>query len=113
MQSIPPTGTTPLAKREAQLAWSMLLPTIMSVALVVVLPLLAIFWISVKTVSLADLRPPTPIVREDVRGEGQDLSIRYRIRNYSPEKAISNVHMSDINPSSITIKGTLPEICRL
>ena len=113
MQSIPPTGTTPLAKREAQLAWSMLSPTIISVALVVVLPLLAIFWISVKPVSLADLRPPTPIVREDVRGDGQDLSIRYRIRNSSPEKAISNVTLSDIIPSSVSISGTLPDICRL
>ena len=42
----PPSGTGPLARREARLAWGLLLPTITAVALVVLLPLLAIFWIS-------------------------------------------------------------------
>ena len=64
----PPTGTGPLARREARLAWGMLFPTIAIVSLVVVLPLLAIFWISFKPVQLADLRPPEVVVREDLRG---------------------------------------------
>ena len=37
----PPTGSGPLARREAQLAWGLLFPTIAAVSLVVVLPLLA------------------------------------------------------------------------
>ncbi|MGI9394850.1 MAG: sugar ABC transporter permease, partial [Boseongicola sp.] len=60
--SFPPTGVGPLAKREARLAWSLLSPTITAVALVVVLPLLAIFWISVKPVELGDLRAPEVVL---------------------------------------------------
>ena len=63
----PPKGTTPLARREARLAWGLLLPTLVSVAVVVLLPLLAIFWISFKPIGLADLRPPAPVVREALR----------------------------------------------
>ena len=61
----PPIGTGSLGKREARLAWGLLFPTITAVSLVVVLPLLAIFWISFKPVELADLRPgcvvPLPV----------------------------------------------------
>ncbi len=113
MQPTPPLGTTPLAKREARLAWSLLAPTIISVALVVVLPLFAIFWISVKPVSLADLRPPAPIVREDVRGSGDELTIRYRIRNSSQDRLISGVTISDTLPGGVQVSGALPEVCRV
>ena len=66
----PPKGTGPLQRREARLAWSLLLPTISIVSLVVILPLLAIFWISFKPIGLADLRPVAPVVREDLRNAG-------------------------------------------
>ena len=52
----PPTTTGPLQKREARLAWGLLFPTIAIISAVVVLPLLAIFWISFKPIGLADLR---------------------------------------------------------
>ncbi len=39
--------------------------------MVVLLPLLAIFWISVKPVALADLRPPAVVLREDLRGDAE------------------------------------------
>ncbi len=108
----PPTGTTPLAKREARLAWGLLLPTLASVALVVVLPLLAIFWISFKPIGLADLRPPTPVVREALRGSGDDLRIEYRLRNSSREKEISNVVLTDTLPDGLAV-GELPGACSL
>ena len=85
----PPTGTGALAKREARLAWTLLAPTIISVSLVVILPLLAIIWISFKPFTLSDLRPPAPIVRESLRGSGDDLRIEYRLRNSSQEIAIA------------------------
>jgi len=113
MQPTPLLGTTPLAKREARLAWGLLAPTIISVALVVVLPLFAIFWISVKPVSLADLRPPAPIVREDVRGSGDELTVRYRIRNSSQDRVISDVTIGDTLPEGVQVSGTLPEVCRV
>jgi ABC-type sugar transport system permease subunit len=64
MTAPPPTGTGPLARREARLAWGLLLPTLISRRAGRVLPLLAIFWISFKPIGLADLRPPAPVVRE-------------------------------------------------
>jgi multiple sugar transport system permease protein len=107
----PPKGTGPLAKREARLAWSLLLPTLSAVMLVVLLPLLAILWISFKPVGLADLRPVAPVVREDVRNVGDpDQLIRYRIRNPSQDDPITNVVLRDVLPDGVTL-GDLPEAC--
>ena len=101
----PPRGTGPLAKREARLAWGLLSPTLIAVALVVVLPLLAIFWISVKPVSLADLRPPEVVLREDLRGDaeavGDEANIRYRLRNSSQEQPIGGVSFTDVIPEGL------------
>ncbi|SIS90041.1 carbohydrate ABC transporter permease [Paracoccus saliphilus] len=105
-----PTHTTPLARREARLAWGMMLPTLISVALIVVLPLLAVFWISFKPISLADLRAPTPVISERVRGEGEERRAEYRLRNSSQDKAIRNVVIEDSLPSDL-IKGPLPDGC--
>ncbi|WP_300036835.1 carbohydrate ABC transporter permease [uncultured Roseobacter sp.] len=105
--AVPPKGTGPLARLEARLAWSLLAPTITAVALVVVLPLLAIFWISVKPVSLSDLRPPEMVLREDIRGDtdtaGDAANIRYRLRNSSQEQPIANVTFRDVIPEGLTV----------
>lgn len=112
----PPIGTGPLAKREARLAWGLLSPTIAAVALVVVLPLLAIFWISVKPVKLADLRAPEVVLREDIRGDddavGDQANIRYRLRNSSQEQPISGVTLTDVLPEGLRVTG-LDERCGL
>ena len=114
---VPPTGTGPLAKREARLAWGMLFPTIAIVGLVVVLPLLAIFWISFKPVGLADLRAPEVVVREDLRGRpeapGDPGEIRYRLRNSSPDAAITGVTLTDTLPPGLTLAGDLDPRCTL
>ncbi|WP_438957323.1 carbohydrate ABC transporter permease [Cognatiyoonia sp.] len=103
----PPTGIGPLAKHEARLAWGLLFPTISAVALVVVLPLLAIFWISFKPVQLADLRAPEVVLREDIRGDdeavGDEANIRYRLRNSSQEQMIGGVTFSDVIPEGLTV----------
>ena len=112
----PPVGTGPLAKREARLAWGLLFPTITAVALVVVLPLLAIFWISVKPVELADLRAPEVVLREDIRGDdeavGDQANIRYRLRNSSQEQPITGVSLSDVVPEGLRV-GELDPRCAL
>ena len=109
----PPKGTGPLRRREARLAWSLLLPTVAVVSLVVILPLLAIFWISFKPIGLADLRPVAPIVREDLRDAGEpDQAVRYRLQNRSQDTPIENVVMTDTVPSGATL-GALPEPCAL
>ncbi|NNE89564.1 MAG: sugar ABC transporter permease [Silicimonas sp.] len=103
----PPVETGPLAKREARLAWGLLFPTITAVALVVVLPLLAIFWISVKPVELGDLRAPEVVLREDIRGDdeavGDEASIRYRLRNSSQEQPITGVSLTDTLPDGLRV----------
>ncbi|MBF9029673.1 ABC transporter permease subunit [Rhodobacterales bacterium HKCCE3408] len=109
----PPTGTTRLARREARLAYGLLAPTLISVALVVILPLLAIFWISVKPIGLADLRPTAPVVREQVRGEGDELRVEYRLRNSSQEDAILNVVLTDTLPDGVEVAGDLPADCEI
>lgn len=109
----PPTGTGALAKREARLAWGLLAPTLISVALVVVLPLLAVFWISFKPFTLSDLRPPAPIVRESLRGSGEEMRIEYRVRNSSQDEVIQGVTLGDRLPEGVRIVGDLPEPCTL
>ena len=110
MQKVPPSGLGPLGKREERLAWGMLLPTILSVSLIIILPLCAIFWISLKPISLADLRPPTVLVKEQLKGQinaaGDAAKIRYRIRNSSQSKPLTDVTISDIIPDSFDIQST-------
>ncbi|MEL6584944.1 MAG: sugar ABC transporter permease [Pseudomonadota bacterium] len=105
--STPPRGAGPLARREARLAWGLLFPTLAAVSLVVLLPLLAIFWISVKPVGLADLRAAEPVVRADIRGDleapGDEAILRYRTRNSSPKAAITGVVLNDTLPPGLTI----------
>ncbi|MEP1200942.1 ABC transporter permease subunit [Tateyamaria sp.] len=104
----PPVGTGPLAKREARLAWGLLFPTIAAVALVVVLPLLAIFWISFKPVELGDLRAPEVTLREDIRGDAEKVgdtpTIRYRLRNSSQEQPITGVTFADVVPEGLVVQ---------
>ena len=106
--SEPPTGTGPLLKREARLAWGLLFPTIAIVSAVVILPLLSIFWISFKPIGLADLRPPAPVVREALRGSGDELRIQYRLRNSSQSEVISGVTLTDVIPDGVIINSSDP-----
>ncbi|MCF4098314.1 carbohydrate ABC transporter permease [Maritalea mediterranea] len=109
--STQPITKTPLARREERLAWGLLAPTLTSVALVVLLPLLAIFWISFKPISLADLRPPAPIVKESLRGAEDKLRIEYRVRNSSRTKPIFDVTLTDQLPDLVTLTEAVPELC--
>jgi multiple sugar transport system permease protein len=105
--STQPKGTGPLQKREARLAWGMLAPTLISASLVVILPLLAIFWISFKPIGLADLRVPTPETYERIRGNidapGDEAILEYRLTNSSREEPITDVTMRDVLPEGLTI----------
>jgi len=107
-----PTGTGPLQKREAKLAWRLLAPTLISASLVVILPLLAIFWISFKPIKLADLRVPTPEVYERIRGDinnpGDEALLELRLTNSSRDTAISNVTLRDVIPEGMTILALDP-----
>lgn len=105
--AVPPERAGPLAKREARLAWALLFPTVFSVSLVVLLPLLTIFWVSFKPIGLEDLRPPETVVREQLRGRpaqaGDEATIRYRVRNSSQDKPIQGVSIADTLPDGLDI----------
>jgi len=105
-----------MRKREAKLAFGMLLPTALIVVLVVLGPLLANFWISVKPVELADLRAPTALVTERLRGDaeavGDEVELEYRIRNSSPNQPVREAAFTDTIPAGLTITG-LDERCIL
>ncbi|MEM7396145.1 MAG: sugar ABC transporter permease, partial [Verrucomicrobiota bacterium] len=112
----PPTTVGPLTRREARLAWGLLSPTLFSVALVVILPLLAIFWISFKPVQLSDLRPTTPEAYERIRGDlenpGDEAILEYRLSNSSREQGIRDVRMTDVIPQGLTLLE-VDERCQL
>ncbi|MDW4497234.1 sugar ABC transporter permease [Sulfitobacter sp. D35] len=110
--AVPPKGTGPLARREARLAWGLLLPTLLIVSAVVVIPLLSIFWISFKPIGLADLRPPAPVIRESLRGSGEEMRIEYRLRNSSRSETISGVTLRDTLPEGLT-PGALDPRCAI
>lgn len=113
---LPPAGTGPLQRREARLAWGLLAPTLASVAIVVVLPLIAIFWISIKPINLSDLRPPSPEAYERVRGDldvaGAEAVLEYRLKNSSREFPVSGVKLRDTLPDGLSITELDPR-CRL
>ena len=58
-----------LSIREKKLAYSLVLPTMILVLSIVIIPLLANFWISFKPISLGDLRPPKLILKENLRSK--------------------------------------------
>jgi len=108
----PPTTTGKLALRDARFAWSMLLPTVAIISIVVILPMLAIFWISFKPIKLPDLRPTVPLVQESFRTTEDGYAIRYRIRNSSQAIPISDVFFEDTIPESVSITE-LPDFCAM
>ena len=107
-------GEGALARREKRLAYSLLLPTFALVLGIILLPLLANFWISFKPVTLADLRPPQLIVKEQLRGklaaEGDTARIEYRFRNSSIKYPLGEVSFTDTLPDGIKITG-LDDAC--
>ncbi|MCP4382723.1 MAG: sugar ABC transporter permease [Hyphomicrobiales bacterium] len=100
----------PMARREARLAAGMLAPTFFIVFAIVLIPLLANFWISAKPVKLADLRPPMPVASERVRGDidvaGSELLIQYRLRNSSQKEEIRNIVLVDELPPGLTVQSS-------
>ncbi|MEJ8473653.1 carbohydrate ABC transporter permease [Roseibium algae] len=114
--AVPPKGVGPMQRREVRLAFLMLAPTFLIILVIVLGPLLANFWISVKPVGLADLRPPAVLVNERVRGKpkvaGDVVTLEYRLRNSSQDKEIRHVVLNDTLPIGF-VPGKLPDACRL
>ncbi len=113
----PPKGRGPLGKSEMLLAYSMILPTLLIVLSIVLLPLLANFWISFKPVQLGDLRAPSVISNERIRptpeAVGDTAEISYRLRNSSQKGAITGIELSDDFPAGLSLAGVLDSRCQL
>ncbi len=105
--AVPPQGTGQLARRERRLAYAFLLPTILIVLAIVLGPLLANVWISVKSVRLADLRPPTLFVNERMRGSpvaaGDAATLQYRLRNSSQDRPLEDASFADRVPNGLRV----------
>ena len=105
-----------LARREKRLAYILLMPTFLLVLAVVLLPLLANFWISVKPVTLAELRPPSLILKEQVRGDfaaaGDEARLEYRYRNSSIKYPLEDVVFTDSLPAGVEVTS-LDQACGL
>ena len=101
-----------LARRERRLAYALLMPTFLLVLAVVLLPLLANFWISVKPVTLAELRPPSLILKEQVRGDlaaaGDEARLEYRYRNSSIKYPLEEVVFTDSLPTGVVVTSLDP-----
>ena len=85
---------------------------------VVLLPLVATFWISVKPVQLTDLRAPEPIAKLRVKGEptqaGDQLSLQFRLRNSSQYKPVENIRLQTTMPAGIVVdEATVDQRCGL
>lgn len=107
INSTPPKKAGPLAKGETRLAYAMIVPTFLVVLSIVLVPLLANFWISFKPVVLGDLRPPTPLANERLTGApkavGDAIELTYRLRNSSQRGAIADVVFEDPIPPGIVV----------
>ncbi len=95
----------------------MILPTLLIVLSIVLLPLLANFWISFKPVQLGDLRPPAVVANERLRptpqAAGDASEISYRLRNASQRGNVTAVVMRDTLPEGLEISADLDERCVL
>ena len=74
------------------------------------------FWISFKPISLSDLRPPKPLIKERLKGkleiEGDKGEIHYRIRNSSRDQIINNVKLLDTIPRGLKVLN-LDDRCQI
>ena len=114
--AFPPKGIGPLQRREMRLAYSLLIPTFLIVLSIVLVPLLANFWISAKPVGLADLRPARALMNERLRPStfeavGDEGIIQYRLRNSSQTDPITDVAFTDPIPAGL--EATAPESCTI
>ena len=99
-----------MAQRERRLAYWMLSPTLAIILAIVLFPLLANFWISFKPIELADLRAPSLIVNERLRGSleqaGDEARLEYRVRNSSQRQELLDARFQDRLPERLEISNS-------
>src|SRR5690606_2896370 len=101
-----------LAAREAQLAYWLLAPTFTIILLIVLVPVLLNVWLSFKSITLADLRAPSPVVNERVleapEAPGEEAVLRLTMRNGSRTTELRAVRFDKTVPNGLTLVDADP-----
>ncbi|MFO7545978.1 MAG: sugar ABC transporter permease [Trueperaceae bacterium] len=96
-----------LAAREAQLAYWLLAPTFTIILLIVLVPVLMNVWLSFKSITLADLRAPSPVVNERVlqtpEAPGEEAVLRLTMRNGSRTTELRAVRFEKAVPNGLSL----------
>lgn len=101
-----------LAAREARLAYWLLAPTFTIILLIVLVPVLMNVWLSFKSITLADLRAPSPVVNERVletpEAAGEDAVLRLTMRNGSRTSELRAVQFEKTVPNGLSLVDADP-----
>ena len=93
-----------LSKIEKRTAYTLLLPAVLLVFAIVLFPIFANIWISLKDIQLKDIRIPEPRAKKIVKsipGDASALKIIYKLRNSSLIQEIRNVEFKDKLPKNV------------
>jgi len=106
----------PIEKRGVVQAYVMLVPTVAIVMAIVLFPLIANFWISLKDVTVSDLRTAEIKVNEKFKKKpikiGDISEFEYRFNNFSKSSQITEVIFQDIIPYGLKIIE-IPDVCKV
>ncbi|MDC0195249.1 sugar ABC transporter permease [Alphaproteobacteria bacterium] len=106
----------PIEKRGVVQAYVMLVPTVAIVMAIVLFPLIANFWISLKDVTVSDLRTAEIKVNEKFKKKpikiGDISEFEYRFNNFSKSSQITEVIFQDILPYGLKIIE-IPDVCKV
>ena len=96
-----------LLEQEMRLAYFLVLPTFFLIFSIVLIPLLANFWISLKPINLEDLRAPQLILKHKIRGNlevsGDKGIFDIRYRNSSQKYDLEDVKFKIPLPEGINL----------
>ena len=96
-----------LLEQEMRLAYFLVLPTFFLIFSIVLIPLLANFWISLKPINLEDLRAPQLILKHKIRGNlevsGDKGIFDIRFRNSSQKYDLEDVKFKILLPEGIKV----------
>ena len=93
-----------LSKLEKRTAYTLVLPAVLLVFAIVLFPIFANIWISLKDIELKDIRIPEPRAKKVVEYISEDkseLKIIYKLRNSSLIQDIREVNFQDKFPKNI------------
>ena len=96
-----------MARKEALLAYIMLLPAFLFVISIVLFPVLINVWMSFKSLTLAQLRSPKPVIKQKMvqapRAPKQPLIVELDLRNTNTVYAVDNITLRIKSPAGLRV----------